>query len=278
MRRIDAHLHLWRLARGDYGWLTPDLAPLYRDVEFAEAQTHLDRHEIAQAILVQAAPTEAETAFLRTIAEFSPRIAGIVGWVDFGADDAAARIHASKRAGKLVGLRPMLQDIAETEWLLRPEHDAAFRAMLAEGLVFDALALERHLPALITLARRYPTLPIVIDHAAKPKARAGLTAEWRQSMRILAEFPQVSCKLSGLVTEIGPDWRIEEIEPVFADLIAWFAADRLIWGSDWPVLTLAGRYETWFAATERLIAGLSLADQQAILGGNAARIYALDPA
>lgn len=271
--RIDAHQHVWRLARGDYGWLTPALAPLYRDFAPADLAPLLARHRIARTVLVQAAPTVAETRFLLEVAATTPFVAGVVGWADFAAADAPDVITALAADPLLVGLRPMVQDIADDDWLLRADLTPAFAALGAHGLVFDALVLPRHLSRLLVLLDRHPALPVVVDHGAKPFISDGRLDPWRADMAAVAARPNTVCKLSGLVTEAGAGWTAEALRPYVDHLLSTFGPQRLLWGSDWPVVNLAGGYDRWHAATEALLAGLGEADRAAILGGNAARIY-----
>lgn len=271
--RIDAHQHVWRLARGDYGWLTPALAPLYRDFAPADLAPLLARHRIARTVLVQAAPTVAETRFLLEVAAATPFVAGVVGWADFAAADAPDVITALAADPLLVGLRPMVQDIADDDWLLRADLAPAFAALGAHGLVFDALVLPRHLSRLLVLLDRHPALPVVVDHGAKPFIRDGRLDPWRADMAAVAARPNTVCKLSGLVTEAGAGWTAETLRPYVDHLLSAFGPQRLLWGSDWPVVNLAGGYDRWSAATEALLAGLGETDRAAIRGGNAARIY-----
>ncbi|MGO4407412.1 amidohydrolase [Bosea sp. RAF48] len=271
--RIDSHQHFWRLARGDYGWLTPALKPIYRDFEPADLAPHLAEHDIASTILVQAAPTEAETRFLLDLAAATPFVAGVVGWADFEAPDAPARIAALAADPLLVGLRPMVQDIADPHWLARPELAPAFAALKQHGLVFDALVKPPQIPALLTLLERETELPVVIDHGAKPDLAGADLSDWRGGIAALAARPNTACKLSGLVTEAGPGWTDAALAPAVAHLLACFGPERLLWGSDWPVATLAASYGQWRAAAERLTATLSEPERAALFGGNAARIY-----
>ena len=271
--RIDAHQHFWQVARGDYGWLTPALGPIHRDFGPADLSPLLARHGIGSTILVQAAPTEAETRFLLDIAAKAPFIAGVVGWTDFEAPDVARRIAALAADPLLVALRPMVQDIADESWLARPELAPAFEAMIAHGLVFDALLKPEHIPAALSMLARHPTLPVVVDHAAKPDLVAGDLADWREGIAALAAHPQTSCKLSGLVTEAAPDWTIETLRPVVEHLLSTFGPERLIFGSDWPVVTLRADYARWFETATALLSGCTGAEREAIFGGNAARLY-----
>ena len=275
MRRIDAHCHFWRLDRGDYGWLEGaggPLAPIRRD--FAPSDYPGD----ARLIVVQAAPTLAETDYLLSLAGSDLRIAGDVGWVGLDDPDAAAALRERARNPMFKGVRPMLQDIAETDWILtRPRADAV-AALTEHGLRFDALVLERHLSALARFVRDHPDLPIVIDHAAKPQP--GDRTVWADGMKTLAAIPHVHCKLSGLVTELSPGQQrdpLPALRAIVAPLLDWFGPDRLLWGSDWPVVTLAATYADWRALTEDLLGDLTAAERAEILGGNAARFYGVAP-
>jgi L-fuconolactonase len=270
---IDAHQHYWEPRRGDYGWLTPDLAPLYRTFGPDDLAPHLKRHGIARTILVQAAPTVEETRYMLGLAAAEPSVAGVVGWADFEAADAPAVVADLASDTLLVGLRPMVQDIPDDDWLLRPDLAPAFRALVAHGLVFDALALPRHLSRLLVVVDRHPGLAVVIDHGAKPFIKDGRLDPWRADMAALAARPNVVCKLSGLVTEAGPDWSVETLRPYVDHLLAVFGPERLLWGSDWPVVNLAGGYDRWREASLVLLAGLTEAERAALLGGNAARLY-----
>jgi L-fuconolactonase len=271
--RIDAHHHLWTLARGDYGWLTSELAPIYRDFRLPDLAPHLAAADIEGTILVQAAPTEAETLFLLDIAGDTELVRGVVGWTDFDATDAVARIDALAARNLLVGLRPMVQDIADDDWLLRPTLTPLLVAMTRNGLVFDALVLPRHLPKLSQVIDRHPELTFVLDHCGKPRLSTGEMAIWQRDIGLLAEYPNIVCKLSGLVTEAAPNWQIADLRQAVDHVIRCFGPQRLLWGSDWPVVNLAGGYAKWFAAAEALLAGLSPDEQAATFGGNAARIY-----
>lgn len=270
---IDAHQHFWRLSRGDYSWLTADFGPIYQDFGPDDLQPYLSRHGIKRTILVQAAPTVAETEFMLGIAAQTPFVAGVVGSVDFTAKDAPDMIGALATDPLLVGLRPMVQDIDDDDWLLRDDLAPAIEAMIAHGLVFDALVLVKHLPRLERFVARYPALRVVIDHGAKPQIRSGAFEPWRDAIAPLAADPRIMCKMSGLVTEAGALWTIEDLRPYCDELLALFGPQRIIWGSDWPVVNLAGGYDRWREVTMAALATLSDRDRSAILGGNAARLY-----
>ncbi len=275
MMQVDSHHHVWRVARGDYHWLTPDL-PIHRDYTLDDLRPLLG--DITATVLVQAAPTEAETAFMLAVARDSRGLVrGVVGWTDLAAPDAAARVAALAKAPELKGLRPMLQDIADTDWILRPAVQPALAEMTRCGLRFDALIQPRHLPALLALAERHPRLPIVIDHAAKPAIAHGAFEPWASDIARVARETDAFCKLSGLVTEAAPDWRDDDLRRTVDHLIVCFGPTRLMWGSDWPVVELGGGCLRWRAASLHLLAGLDAAARDAILGGTASSFYNLGP-
>lgn len=271
--RIDAHHHLWTLARGDYDWLTPNLAPIYRDFRLADLVPLLSSAGIDGTILVQAAPSEAETIFLLDIADDADVVCGVVGWIGFDAADAAARIDTLGRRKLLVGLRPMVQDIPDDNWLLGPALATSLAAMEKHDLVFDALVLPRHLARLLRLVDDHPDLQFVLDHCAKPRLAGGDLAAWKQDIAEIARRPNVVCKLSGLVTEAATDWQVADLRQAVDHVRACFGSNRLLWGSDWPVVNLAGGYAKWLAAAEALLTDLSEDERAGVFGDNAARVY-----
>lgn len=273
--RIDAHQHFWRLARGDYGWLTPDLAPLYRDFEPEHLHPLLDACNVDRTILVQAAPTDAETRHLLDLWAQDDRIAAVVGWTDLEIADAPARIGALADEPGLVGLRPMIQDIPDDDWMLGTALTPAFEAMSAHGLRLDALVHERHLSRLVGLLDRHPALRVVIDHGAKPDIAAGRLGPWREALAPLAERENVFCKLSGLLTEAAPGAPADSVLPWMDALFHLFGAERLMWGSDWPVLGLASDYVSWNELTKRWLEGLGKEARYHVLGASAANFYGL---
>ncbi len=273
---IDAHQHFWALARGDYGWLTPDLRPLYRDHGPDDLTPLLDACGVERTILVQAAPTEDETRFLVSLARDEPRVAGVVGWVDFEAPDAPARIETLATTPRVVGVRPMIQDLPDVGWMLSPRVAPAFDALEACGLPFDALVKPPHLENLLALLERHPRLRCVVDHAGKPAIGGGDLRAWSDAIARIAAETDAWCKLSGLVTECAGDASTDVLRPVADHLLASFGPDRLLWGSDWPVVLLRASYGEWREITLDLLAGLDDASRAAVLGGNAARFYRLD--
>ena len=270
---IDAHFHSWQIARADYGWLTPALAPIYRDVNVPDWQGQAQAVGVTGGILVQAAPTEAETVHLLALADQHPSVLGVVGWVDWLAPDAAQRIQALARHPRLKGLRPMLQDIPDPDWILQPALQPLLALMAELGLVFDALVKPVHLPRLMTLAQSHTSLSIVIDHAAKPDMAAGEWQPWADHMQALATHTSAMCKLSGMVTEAGANPAPQVCRPWADHVLHCFGPSRVLWGSDWPVLELAGSYAGWWQACQEFTQHLTLAERAAVFGGNAFRVY-----
>jgi L-fuconolactonase len=271
---IDAHQHFWRLERGDYGWLTPALQPLYRDYLPADLAPALQRTGVRSTILVQAAPTVAETRYLLELAHANDFVAGVVGWADFEDAHVADAIHDLAVDAKLVGLRPMIQDIEETGWMLDDRLAPAYEAMIDHDLVFDALVLPRHLPALRELAARYPELDMVLDHGAKPPLKGGDLGAWKREISALASDSTMVCKLSGLVTEAGSA-EPARLRVAVDHLLECFGPERLLWGSDWPVCELVCSYDAWRSTSDALLASLTDAQRAFIHSATARKTYGI---
>jgi L-fuconolactonase len=286
--RIDAHQHFWQIARGDYGWLRVDdgaLAPLARDFLPADLAPLLRAHDVSRTVLVQAAPSVAETEFMLSLAASSDTVGGVVGWVDLASESAASTLDRLAADVRLKGVRTMLQDLPADDWIVAAPRPDALRALRRLGLRFDALVRPRQLAPLARFARAHAELPIVVDHAAKPPLASAWNGEamqaWRRDLAALAGLPNVCCKISGLLTELAPADRAApqraatSLRPVIDALLDWFGPGRLMWGSDWPVLTLAGPYADWVAASDTLLAPLSAGERAQVLHGSAQRFYGL---
>ncbi|SFT64515.1 amidohydrolase family protein [Mesorhizobium sp. YR577] len=271
--RIDAHQHYWKIARGDYDWMGPPVAPIIRDYLPADLQPHLKAAGIEKTVLVQAAATLAETEFMLELAEREASIGGVVGWIDLDAPDAPAVLKRLAGHQKFRGIRPMLQDIDDTFFILAEHRVAVLEALPSLGLTFDALVQPRHLPVIAALADRLPELKIVVDHGAKPFIAKGVIEPWASDMAALAQRPNVFAKISGLLTEAGADRSAAALKPYVDTLLSAFGPERLMFGSDWPVVELATTYDDWWRVANELTAGLSEAGREAILGGTAARFY-----
>jgi L-fuconolactonase len=275
--QIDAHQHYWDPSRGDYGWLTPALSQLYRTFGPADLAPLRTRCGVACTVVVQAAPTVEETRYLLSLARDDASIAGVVGWVPLDDPAAPELIADLAREPKFRGVRPMLQDLLDDDWIAKADMSRAVEALIAHDLAFDALIFTRHASALEVFLQRHPALRVVIDHGGKPPIRDGVSdwAAWSDALTRLARYPQVYCKLSGLATEAALGWTDATLDPYVAHLLSVFGAQRLMWGSDWPVLNLNGDYEGWYASAQRLLSNLNEAEYAAVFGANAAAFYRL---
>ena len=257
MRIIDSHVHFWRIGGPGQTWPGPELRLLYRDFVPAALLEALSTAtasmssasgatmDVQRVVLVQSQPDDRDTDWLLELAADLTLVGAVVGWADLASPSAPARIAQLASKPKLRSIRPMLQAIEDTHWLLRQELEPALHAMVQQGLRFDALIQPRHLPMLMEFARRWPKLPIVIDHGAKPRIPLGEIEPWQAQLAELSLFPNVYCKLSGLRTEQAAGASIAELEPYMRVLMTSFR-DRLMWGSDWPVLLNSGdRYGDW---------------------------------
>ena len=276
---VDAHQHFWNPARGDYGWLKPD-NPIHRVFSADDLRPLMAQAGVDATIIVQAAPTPAESDYMLGIARTTPWILGVVGWIDLGAADAVKEVQHRAGDPLFLGVRPMLQDLADPNWILQAKLAPALNAIATEGLAFDALILSHQIAAIIELAKRHPQLSIVLDHAAKPQfGDRDAMAKWASEIEHLAALPNVTCKVSGLLTELKPGGSRDDIVRAIDRLFDLFGRDRLLWGSDWPVLTLsdcfagAGDYQGWFKLAREAIAVRDSSAIPAIMGGNALRIY-----
>jgi L-fuconolactonase len=278
MPRIDAHQHYWSLTHTDYGWLqpVPELAAIYRDFTPVDLHPLLDAARIDATVLVQAAPSEAETWRLLEIARKpSSRVLGVVGWCDLLAPDAEARIRRLAAEPLLKGLRPMLQDIPDPRWILDARLTPAIDAMVQTDLAFDALVKPIHLAHLLECLLRHPNLRTVVDHGAKPAIAARAFQPWADDMARIARQTQAFCKLSGLPNEAGAGTAPSDMRPYVEHLLAEFGPSRLIWGSDWPVVTLACSYAQWVETSQTWLAPLSADEQAQVMDGNARAFYRL---
>jgi L-fuconolactonase len=275
---IDAHQHFWHLSRDDYEWLTPAQGVLYRDYLPKDLAHLLIDNGVGATVLVQAAATEAETRYLFELAQAHPFIAGVVGWADFESPDAPSRISAlvADGRGKLKGLRPMIQDIADPNWILKPALDAAFESLIVHDLVFDALVRPPQLEALRRRLMRHPVLRAVLDHAGKPAIANRDFDAWAADLERLARDTTAYCKLSGILTEAGVGATTEDLAPYIAHVLRCFAPERVLWGSDWPVVNLAGNYAHWLALSRGFIDRFAPGREQEVFGDAAVRLYQLE--
>jgi L-fuconolactonase len=270
--QIDAHQHLWNPRRGDYHWMASLSGnPIVREVLPKHLTPLLKAHGINKTVLVQAAATVAETDYMLGLADATDFVAKVVGWVDFENPAHRSEMERLAKHPKFAGVRPMIQDIPDVDWMHRADVQWAYQAIIDLDLTFDALGYPLHLDNFRRLFDRYPTMRTVIDHCMKPVIREGAFDDWAGRMEQIARTTPVFCKLSGLATEAKPGWTIETLRPYVDHVITVFGPQRVMWGSDWPVLELNGSYDSWRAASLALIG--EHPGRADILGGTAARFY-----
>lgn len=276
---IDAHQHVWDLERAVYPWLTSALAPIDRTMGFEEWSPLMRSLGIDATILVQAADEPRDTEVMLATADAHPEVAGVVGWVPLDdPPETAAMLEA--RDARIVGIRSLIHDRADPDWVLRPDVGESLDLVAAAGLPFDYVtsgpAALAHIPV---LAERHPRLRFVIDHLGKPPIGQdnAARAHWRELIARAAALPAVTAKLSGLYASVGAldSWTIEQVRPYVDDAVELFGADRLMYGGDWPVAVLAGGYERTWRAVSELLQGLDPVQRTAILGGTATAVYGL---
>jgi L-fuconolactonase len=230
---------------------------------------------VEATVLVQAAPTVNETEYMLGIADAAPWVRGVVGWVDFENPAEAATLRRLAGHPAFKGVRPMIQDLPDDAWMHRADVQWAYSALMDNDLSFDALGFPRHLGHFLALLKRYPAMRVVVDHGMKPQIHghpAGFEA-WSDGMARIAGETGAYCKFSALITEARAEWSVEDLRPYADHIIRVFGAERVMWGSDWPVCRLRGEYADWRTAALALTAHLSEADKAAIFGGTAARFY-----
>jgi L-fucono-1,5-lactonase len=271
VRRIDAHQHFWRVERGDYHWM-PDSGPLRRDYLPADLVPLSAAADIDGSVAVQAAQTTAETEWLLSLADDpASKMLGVVGWAPLD-EPGHASLDALAAHPRGVGVRPMIQDLAEDDWIERRVDPHELQRVADLGLVFDLLALPRQLGPALRALTRVPDLVVVVDHLAKPSYRDA-PGEWATAMSAFADRPNTYCKLSGLVTEIGAGWGAADFRQHSDIVLNAFGPDRLLFGSDWPVCLLAASHADVVRLAEELTAGLDQRERAAVFGDNAARVY-----
>jgi L-fuconolactonase len=277
---IDAHHHLWDLGVRDQDWITgPALAPLRRDFLLADFRPLAEANGVTASIVVQTVTVPGETPELLAQAAASDLIAGVVGWVDLTAPDIADRIAAltgMPGGGKLVSLRHQVQNEPDPAWLIRPDVLLGLTAVAEAGLAYDLVITSGQLGQATRAAAAVPGLRFVLDHLGKPPIAAGRTEPWQTDLRALAALPNTSAKLSGLVTEADwHHWQVADLRPYAEAALEEFGPARLMFGSDWPVCTLAASYPGVLQAARDLLARLSPAEREAVFSGTASRTYGL---
>jgi L-fuconolactonase len=272
---IDAHQHFWSLGRGDYAFPRPDDPTLYRDFLPADLQPILASAGVDATVVVQATDTLEETAYLLRLAEETPFVAGVVGWCDPRAPETVDRLQALPGSKRLVGVRPMLQRYDDVDWLLGDPSLRTLERLADLRWSFDALVDVRHLAVLREICARVPRLRVVVNHMGKPWRYPDRISDWAAGMRVLSGLPGCFVKVSGFPFAAGSHPPGGELADLVGKLRAWFGVDRLMWGSDWPVVQREGGYPLALAAIQALVPER---DTDAVFGRNAASFYGLPEA
>ena len=273
--KIDSHVHFWRYSTDEYAWIDESMPVLRRDFLPADGRVEMQRAGVDACVAVQARQTVGETEWLLDLADTYPFIAGVVGWIDLQADDVGRRLEQFAARSKLVGVRHIVQSEPDDRFMLRPAFCRGVSLLADFDLAYDILIYPRHLAPAAELVSRFDRNRFVLDHLAKPEVRSGEIREWERGIRELARFPNVVCKLSGLVTEAHWDrWSPDDLRPYLDVVFDAFGADRLLLGSDWPVCTLAADYVTTISVIDGYLSGRD-AGRAAVMGNNAIRLWNL---
>ena len=278
--KIDAHQHFWQPLRGDYDWMPLENLTLNRAYDPSDLEPDLERHGIDGTVVVQAAATVHETEYMLGLADATPSIKGVVGWINFESPSDLKHLERFAAHPKFLGVRPMIQDIPDVNWMLRDDVQWAFQALVDFDITFDALGFPVHLPNFLKLITRYPEMRVVYDHCMKPQIcdqRSGKDAfsQWATGMSRLANETSGCCKFSGLVTEADEGWTIDDLRPFAEHILGAFGAKRVMWGSDWPVCRLQTEYGDWHNIAQDLTQSFSEPERAEIFGGTATRFYRL---
>jgi L-fuconolactonase len=275
--KIDSHHHLWAINDTDYVWMSDAHAVIRRDFLAADLNATLDASGIDCSIAVQARQIVDETDFLLGIADANPRIKGVVGWVPLCENGGEPFLEGYAAHPKLVGVRHVVHDEPDDDFILRPDFNEGIRNLMKYGLCYDILIFWKHLPQTIRFVGKHPDQAFVVDHIAKPRIAAGhFDAEWAAGIRELAKRENVSCKISGMLTEVrGETWDLDLIRPYFETVYEAFGSQRMMFGSDWPVCLLRSSHAEWTQVCADLTSSLTSDEQAAFWGGNAKRTYKL---
>jgi len=275
--KIDSHQHFWAINPTDYGWMTDQHDVIRRDFLPVALRPLLDAADIDGCVAVQARQIMLETEWLLELADAHDWIRGVVGWVPLCDRAGEPFLETYARHPKLCGVRHIVHDEPDDDFILRPDFNEGIRNLANHGLVYDILIHWKHLPQTIRFVDRHPSQPFVVDHIAKPRIeRQAFDSEWEAGIRELAKREHVSCKISGMVTEVRDEsWDADLLRPYFETVFEAFGPRRVVYGSDWPVCLLRSSYADWWQAVAGFSSALSADEQEAFLGGNAARIYRL---
>ena len=273
---IDAHHHLWEYNDRDYVWMSGEMSSLRRDFLVPELESVMRDAGVDGTVVVQARQSTQETEWLLGLAEREPSILGVVGWVPLCAAEIARELDRFALRPKLKAVRHVLHDEPDDLYMLRDEFNRGVALLNDRHLAYDILIFERHLAQTIEFVDRHPRQVFVLDHIAKPRIKEGALSPWKENLRELARRQNVYCKVSGMATEADwKNWNAGQLKPYFDVVLSAFGVHRLMFGSDWPVLTLAGDYNRWVNTFRSFIAELSTDEQESICSRTAKSVYRL---
>ena len=274
---VDSHQHFWQVGRFDYPWMSPDLGVLFQDYLPAMLEPILRQNLVVQTVLVQASNSLEETRWLLSLADQHAFIAGVVGWVDLQSEFLAQQLDQFASHPKFKGVRHLVESEPDDDWLVQERVIRGLRELESRRLSYDLLVHPRHLKCAEVVVARCPDLPFVVDHMAKPPIASNEIKEWAEGLKQLALYPNVSCKLSGLVTEANwTTWSTEDLRPYVDKALEYFGPGRMMFGSDWPVCLLASKYEQVLETYQKVLAQLSEAERENIFSRNATTFYRID--
>ena len=274
---IDSHQHFWQVGRFDYPWMTSDLGVLYRDYLPDELTPILASNGVEKTVLVQASNSLAESRWLLNLADQNSFIAGVVGWVDLMSRDVDAELRELTAHPKFKGVRHLVESEPQDDWLVQPAVLSSLKRLSTYGLSYDLLVHTRHLKHVSRVAESCPELALVIDHLAKPPIAKNEIKEWSKAFKPLASYPNIYCKLSGLVTEANwTSWQTDDLRPFVEFALESFGPERLMFGSDYPVCLLASSYDRVLASFQEILKSLNDGERERIFSTNAARFYRLN--
>ena len=275
--KIDSHHHFWKYSTDEYGWIEDEMKAVRRDFLPAELEKEIEGAGINGVVSVQARQTLEETEWLLRFSEKHDFIKGVVGWVPLISTDVGEYLSTLRSFTKLKAVRHVVQGEPDDDFILREDFNEGIRKLKECKLSYDILILEKHLPQTIRFVDMHPDQIFILDHIAKPRIRENLIEPWRKNIRALAERGNVYCKVSGMVTEADyGKWTDEQLRPYFNAVLEAFGPERLMFGTDWPVCTVACDYRRWVVIVQKFISSLSTSEQEAIFGGNAIKAYNLD--
>jgi L-fuconolactonase len=276
-KRIDAHHHLWRYAKEEYGWMDDSMEALRRDFLTDDLVREIAAAGIDGTVAVQARQTLLETKWLLDLADECEAIRGVVGWAPIAGEEFPGVMERFDGRSKLKGLRHVIHDEKDENYILRADFNSGIEVMQGSGLVYDILIYAKHLPQTIEFVDEFPEQVFVLDHIAKPRIAKGAMEPWAKRMAELGQRENVWCKVSGMATEADwTNWNLETLRPYLDVVVEAFGAERLMAGSDWPVCLLASGYSRWFEVLREYFAGFSETERDAVFGETATRVYSLE--